>query len=91
VSDDNSTTDGELPLAKITIKDCEPTEIRSALSVFERDNLAVTLILLVPGKENFFAFPLYFITNCKRSRANKKITTIAILSIGMLTPNSPLK
>jgi len=43
--------EGELPLVKITIKDCDPTDIRSARSVFDRFNRALTFMLLAFGKE----------------------------------------
>jgi hypothetical protein len=75
-------------LVKITIKDCDPTDIRSALSVLDRFKRALTFILLAFGKEALTTFPLYFITNCKRINATRKITTIAIFSIGIITPNS---
>jgi hypothetical protein len=51
LSDVNSTIEGEFPLVKITMKDCDPTDIRSALSVFDKFNRALTFILLAFGKE----------------------------------------
>ena len=78
--------EGELPLVKITIKDCDPTDIRSARSVFDRFNRALTLMLLAFGKEALTILPLYFMTNCNRINTSRKITTIVIFSIGMATP-----
>ena len=43
--------EGELPLVKITMNDCDPTDIRSARSVFDRFNRALTLMLFAFGKE----------------------------------------
>ena len=75
-------------MVKMTMKDCDPTDMRSALSVLDKFNLALTLMLLAFGKEVCTIFPLYFITNCSRINAIRKIMTIAILSNGISTPNS---